>query len=104
MRCPHIVATGAENVSQAFISLTGFSVQGDSPAADNLTHKFLLRYYLFKDIIPQYLHFSSYFCKYYNDLTTRQKGGLHEIKIHPVRHDRMVHRSIMDRIKLSFEP
>ena len=58
MRRPHTVATGAENVSQA-LSLTGFSVQGDSPAADNLTHKFLLRYYLFKLIIAYRFYIAS---------------------------------------------
>ena len=70
MRCPNIVATGAEKASQAHPGLNGFSVQGDSPAADNLTHKFLLRYYLFKAIIAQYLYFSSYFCKYCTKMDT----------------------------------
>lgn len=50
MRRPHIVATGAKNASQTHFK-HGFSVQGDSPAADNLTRKFLLRYYLFRHII-----------------------------------------------------
>ena len=54
MRCPHIVATGAEKASQAHPGLNGFSVQGDSPAADNLTRNFLLRYYLFRHIIAYF--------------------------------------------------
>lgn len=69
MRCSHIVATGAENVSQALSGMTGFSVQGDSPAADNLTHKFLLRYYLFSCIIAQFFYISSYFTYFFADMT-----------------------------------
>ena len=65
MRCSHIVATGAENASQALSGITGFSVQGDSPAADNLTRKFLLRYYLFSRIIAQYPYFARHIYVYF---------------------------------------
>ena len=52
MRCPHMqqrvrkIYRKAENGN-----FPTFSFHGDSPANEHLTHKFLLRYYLFSRII-----------------------------------------------------
>ena len=47
-----------ENIASQF---PGFSVQGDSPAADNLTRYFLLRYYLCNWNISQSFSISNHF-------------------------------------------
>ena len=67
MRCSHMQQRVRKIYRKPLHDVNSFSFHGDSPACEHLTHKFLLRYYLFKPSISYFTDIATVFC--YNFVT-----------------------------------